>query len=137
MPAWYAKAFLITFAISPVLYGRLLAQQLFHSLGCGSGCSVDYFALKGPYSGSDGLRKILVREINTHGGAGGTPLTRETKQVWILADCNPKNKKINLSSQSSSGRGSHADASGWDSVNFDNGTNYENGIREIYAKLCN
>ena len=125
---------LVALAISPVLHSRLLAQQLFHSLGCGSGCSVDYFVLKGPYSGSDGLRKILVREVNTHGGAGGTPLTQKTKQVWILADCN--RKKINLSSQSSSGRGSHADASGWDSVNSGDGTYHKFGISEIYAKLC-
>ena len=109
------------------------AQNLFESIGCGSGCSVDYYALKGPLTGSDGLRKVLVREVNTHGGHGGSPLVRKTRQVWILADC--KKQKINLSSFSSSGLGSHSDASGWDRINPDS-TNYDYGTYQIFKKLC-
>ncbi len=110
------------------------SQELFHSLGCGSGCRVDYYVVRGPYYDKDRLSKVLVREVKTSGGGGGAPLKRKSKQTWILADCSLE--KINLSSQSSNGRDSHADASGWDRVNYDDETNYGYGIRELYAKLC-
>jgi len=112
------------------------ARQPFHSIGCGSGCSVEYFSIKGPYTGDDGLRKVLVKEINTQYDEKSNPRTVSQKQVWILTDCT--RQEINLSSQSSNGRVSHADASGWTRVvsRDDEGTNYDFGVRQLYLKLC-
>lgn len=109
-----------------------LAQQLFHSLGCGSGCRVDYYLLKGPYTDGSGLRKVQVREVSTSGGSGGSPMIRRAKQVWILADCNAQT--INMSSFTSSGEGA-SDRGNWQGVNPD-GTNYEFEASKIFAKLC-
>lgn len=119
-------------AFSALSAGPAFAQQLFHSLGCGSGCSVDYYAIKGPYTDSTGLRKIQVREVSTSGGAGGSPLTRRVSQVWILADCNAQT--INMNSYTSSGDGT-SDRKNWQAVNSE-GTNYEFGISKVFAKLC-
>lgn len=110
-----------------------LSQQLFESLGCGSGCSVEYFALNGPLTGNDGLRKVLVREVNSQYNETGTSKRSKTRQVWILADC--QKRKINIASYSSTGLGSHSDASRWDRV-VDEGTNYDIGVANIFRKLC-
>ena len=134
------KSFYLIAPASFVAFAALVvfpssARQLFHSLGCGSGCSVEYFSIKGPYTGDDGLRKVLVKEVNTQYDEMSNPRTVSQKQVWILADCT--RQKINLSSQSSNGRVSHADASGWTNVRSDNaGTHYDFGVRQLYSKLC-
>lgn len=124
----------LTAALMTVAKIPAFSQQIFQSLGCGSGCSIDYFTIKSPYRGADGITKVLVREVTTSGGGGGSPLIRKAQQVWILADC--KKGKINLSSMSSNGRGSHRDALGWVNINYDGGTNYDYAIKEIYGRLC-
>ena len=109
------------------------AEDLFAALGCGSNCSIEYFTLKGPYTGQDGLRKLLVREVSSTFSSSGVPMVRMSKQVWILADCDKQ--KINMSSFSSNGRESHADASAWQDIERD-GTFYELGVSNVYDKLC-
>ena len=109
------------------------AEDLFAELGCGSGCRIEYFTLKGPYTGQDGLRKLLVREVSSTFSSSGVPMVRMSKQVWILADCDKQ--KINMSSFSSNGRESHADASAWQDIERD-GTFYELGVSNVYDKLC-
>jgi hypothetical protein len=94
---------------------------------------VEYFALKGPFTGNDGLRKVLVREVNSQYNETGTSKRSKTRQVWILADC--QMRKINIASYSSTGLGSHSDASGWDQV-VDEGTNYDIGVANTFRKLC-
>ena len=109
------------------------AEDLFAALGCGSNCSIEYFTLKGPYTGQDGLRKLLVREVSSTFSSSGVPMVRMRKQVWILADCDKQ--KINMSSFSSNGRESHADASAWQDIERDR-TYYELGVSNVYDKLC-
>ncbi len=110
------------------------AEDLFAELGCGSGCRIEYYTLKGPYTGQDGLRKLLVREVSsTTDIQSGVPQVRMRKQVWILADCDKQ--KINMSSFSSNGRESHADASAWQDIERDR-TYYELGVSNVYDKLC-
>ena len=126
------RACLLAFVVPALPQSLASAQQLFHSLGCGSGCRVDYYLLKGPYNDDNGLRKVQVREVSTSGGAGGSPLTRRVSQVWILADCNAQT--INMSSYTSSGDGT-SDIKNWQAVNSE-GTNYEFGVSKVFAKLC-
>ncbi len=109
------------------------AEDLFAALGCGSNCRIEYFTLKGPYTGQDGLRKLLVREVSSTFSSSGVPMVRMSKQVWILADCDKQ--KINMSSFSSNGRESHADASAWQDIERDR-TYYELGVSNVYDKLC-
>ena len=96
------------------------SQQPFHTLGCGSGCALEYCTIQGPYYGEDGLRKVLVREVSTHGGGGGSPIVRKPKKSWIIADCSKS--MLNLSSYSSNGQGSHADIASWIHVKRDSAT---------------
>jgi len=112
----------------------VLAQKLFHSIGCGSGCNIEYYLDKDPYRGSDSLTKVLVREVVTSGGGGGSPLKRISRKVWLIADCT--RNTVNISSQSSNGRGSHSDVLGWQRINYEPGTNFDSGVKELYLKLC-
>jgi len=130
-------AFIVAPAVPVVmLAGRVNAQQLFHSMGCGSGCQSEYFTVRGPYTDDDGLRKVLVRNVLTQYDEKSNPRIWKNKQVWILADC--KRSMINLSSYSSNGKASHSDASGWLSTSRDRIlTNSDHGVHELYLKLCN
>jgi len=129
-------ACLVALIVPPLLQRPVVAQQHFHTLGCGSGCSIEYFVLKGPYTGNDGLKKVLVSEVRTHGGGGGSPLIRKTKQAWIIADCS--RGMLNWSSNSSNGRGSHADITSWTHISPEDygGTNWDAGILQMYQKMC-
>lgn len=119
---------LIFTLLTPV--SPILANDLFAEVGCGSSCRDEYYIIKGPLSGQDGLKKVLVKNVSLF----GVPEIRKTRQVWILADCN--NQMINMSSFSSSGHGSHADAIEWQRIERD-GTNWQWGISQVYDKLCN
>ena len=113
------------------LPSALLAQNLFESIGCGSGCNIEYFLVKGPLGGSDGLTKVLVRGVETNYGPDGSPFSRRTRQVWILSDCAAQT--INMGSYTSNGQG--ADRVNWQRIRRQ-GTNYDTGVSRIFDKLC-